>query len=192
MLSPRAVRLVLRHFDAIDQAISQRLTRKRPWGEEALTHLLCDLLDFETQQEEKVSYTIVQLLEDLAKSDEPLDIRLRIDTHQYPKHLETWVTQSDLGLIISFQDQFDAEQSTTTAWLLQAKRLFPSKNGAYETDSKFDSVNPAQEARMKALRDWAQEDFVKYILYCPRPKKLGPPVRAALNQLRTNPVRRSI
>jgi hypothetical protein len=49
MLSPRAVRLVLRHFDAIDQAISQRLTRKRPWGEEALTHLLCDLLDFETK-----------------------------------------------------------------------------------------------------------------------------------------------
>lgn len=88
MLSPRAIRLLLRHFDALDEVIARRLTRKRPWQEEALTGLLCDLLDSDTQDEEKVAYTLRQLHDDLGKSDEPVGIRLKIDSHQYPKHLE--------------------------------------------------------------------------------------------------------
>jgi hypothetical protein len=186
MLSPRAVRLLLRHFDALDQVVSRRLTRKRPWAEPALTGLLCDLVDSETQTEEKVSYTIDQLHEDLARSDEPIGIRLRIDTHQYPAHLERWVTQADLGLIINYQDQFEPAHSTTTAWLLQAKRAFHTRNGSYEGDSCFESTDAAQDLRMKALRDWANEDFIRYFLYCPRPKELDPHVREALNQCRTN------
>jgi hypothetical protein len=90
MLSPRAIRLLLRHFDALDEVVARRLTRKRPWQEEALTGLLCDLLDAETQIEEKVTYTLSQLHEDLSNSDEPVGIRLKIDSHQYPKHLERW------------------------------------------------------------------------------------------------------
>ncbi|KIG10923.1 hypothetical protein [Caballeronia concitans] len=186
MLSPRAIRLILRHFDALDEAVAKRLTRKRPWQEEALTGLLCDLLDAETQVEEKVSYTLNQLHEDLAKSDEPVGIRLEIDSHQYPKHLERWVTQADFGLIIKYQDQFDHNHSTSAAWLMQAKRAFPARNGDYETNSKFASADAAQDARMKALRDWAGEDFIRYFLYCPRPRDLQQPVREALNQARTN------
>lgn len=186
MLSPRAIRLLLRHFDALDEAIARRLTRKRPWQEEALTGLLCDLLDTETQIEENVSYTLRQLHEDLAGSDEPVGIRLKIDSHQYPKHLERWVTQADFGFIITYQDQFDRSHSTSSAWLMQAKRVFPSRSGAYESDSKYASSDAAQDARMKALRDWASEDFIRYFLYCPRPRDLQQSVREALNQARTN------
>ena len=186
MLSPRAIRLLLRHFDALDEVIAHRLTRKRPWQEEALTGLLCDLLDAETQADEKVAYTLRQLHDDLAKSDEPVGIRLKIDSHQYPKHLERWVTQADFGFIISFQDQFDNSHSTSSAWLMQAKRVFPNRTGAYGPESKFESADAAQDARMKLLRDWAQEDFIRYFLYCPRPKDLPQPVREVLNQARTN------
>lgn len=186
MLSPRAIRLLLRHFDALDEVVARRLTRKRPWQEEALTGLLCDLLDAETQVEEKVSYTLSQLREDLRNSDEPIGIRLSINSHQYPKHLERWVTQADFGLIIDYQDQFEPSNSLSLAWLMQAKRVFPSPSGAYETSSEFSSTNAAQHARMETLRDWAEEDFIRYFLYCPRPKNLQQPVREALNQARTN------
>jgi hypothetical protein len=88
MLSPRATAILLKHFDAIDEAVSRRLPRKRPWSEEALTGLFCDVLDGDTQVEENVAYTLREVHEDLAKSDEPLSIRFRIETRQYPKHLE--------------------------------------------------------------------------------------------------------
>ena len=185
MLSPRAIRLLLRHFDALDEVVARRLTRKRPWQEEALTGLLCDLLDAETQIEEKVTYTLSQLHEDLANSDEPVGIRLKIESHQYPKHLERWVTQADFGLIITYQDQFERSHSTSSAWLMQAKRVFPSRDGGYETSSKFASTDASQDLRMKTLRDWAGEEFIRYFLYCPRPKDLQRPVREALNQART-------
>jgi hypothetical protein len=50
--------------------VASRLTLKRPWQEEALTGLLCDLLDAETREEERVSYTLSQLLKDLGETDE--------------------------------------------------------------------------------------------------------------------------
>lgn len=167
--------------------MTKRLTRKRPWSEEALTGQLCDLLDGETQVEENIAYTLRQVHDDLAKSDEPLSINLKIDTHQYPKHLEHWVTQSDLGFIVDYQNQFDPNMSQSSAWLLQAKRVFPSgRENAYTRNSKFKSTDPEQHKRMKFLRDWAGSDFIQYLLYCPRPKSLEAPVREALNQLRTN------
>jgi hypothetical protein len=186
MLSPRAVAILLRHFDAIDEAVSSRMTRKRPWNEEALTALLCDLLDGDTQFEENIGYTLRQVHEDLAKSDEPLAVQFRIETRQYPKHLERWVTQSDLGLIVNYEDQFASARSVRRAWLLQAKRVFPLADGEYELASKFDSTDADQTARMRILQDWAGIDFIRYLLYCPRPKSLRPPVREALNQMRTN------
>ena len=188
MLSPRAIAILLKHFDAIDEAVSRRMVRKRPWTEEALTGLLCDLLDGDTQIEENVGYTLKQVHEDFAKSDEPLSIHFRIEPRQYPKHLERWVTQSDLGLIINYQNQFDPASSVRRAWLLQAKRVFPMANDNYGVDSEFNSTDAAQTERMKVLRDWAGMDFIRFLLYCPRPKSLQPSLREALNQMRTNAV----
>lgn len=189
MLSPRALKILLRHFDAIDEAVTKRLTRKRPWSEEALTGQLCDLLDGETQVEENIGYTLRQVHEDLARSDEPLSIQLRIDTHQYPKHLEHWVTQADLGFIVNYQNQFEPKLSRSSAWLLQAKRVFPSGNTSnYSRNSKFKSTDPEQHRRMEALQDWAHSDFIRYLLYCPRPRSLETKVREELNQLRTNAI----
>lgn len=125
--------------------------------------------------------------------DEPISIRLKVETHQYPKHLERWVTQSDLGLVVNYQNQFAPEFSLRRSWLLQAKRVFPSSGGnSYDRYSAFPSRDSEQEKRMRYLRDWAGEDFIRFLLYCPRPKTLGQPVRETLNQLRTNALSRNI
>lgn len=187
MLSPRAIQLLLRHFDAIDSSLTRRLLRKRPWREEALTALFCDLLDGDTQGEEPLSYPLADLLADLARTDEPLGFRVRIETHQYPSSVERHVTQSDIGLIVRYSDQFEHQNSFSAPWLLQAKRIFPSPTssaGLYDLNSAFLSHSSEQEVRMRQLRDWAGFDFIRYLLYCPRPSTLSLNVREALTHHR--------
>lgn len=195
MISLRAIQLLLRYFNGIDQALSARLSRKRPWPEEALTAALCDLMDAETQEEEGVTYSLGNLLTDLARTDEPLGIGIKIETHQYPKQIEHYVTQADIGLVVRYENQFESRTSSTNCWLLQAKRLFPTNKSlpaAYTLKSTFSSRNPEQEERMKLLNEWAGIDFVRYLLYCPRPTALPTDVREALNQFRTMAVSTNI
>lgn len=195
MISLRAIQLFLQYFDGIDKALSARMTRKRPWPEEALTAALCDLMDSETQGAEGVQYSIDNLLVDLQKTDEPLGVGIKIETHQYPKQLERYVTQSDIGMIVRYENQFDSGVSSTSCWLLQAKRLFPegkSVPATYTLKSVFSSRDKEQEERMRHLNDWAGIDFVRYLLYCPRPTALPIEVREALNQFRTMAVSTNI
>jgi hypothetical protein len=195
MISLRAIQLLLNYFDGIDKALSARMTRKRPWPEEALTAALCDLMDSETQEEEGIHYSLDNLLTDLSRTDEPLGIGIKIETHQYPKQLERYVTQSDIGMIVRYENQFDSGASSTSYWLLQAKRLFPDSKSfpvTYTLKSVFASRNTEQEERMKLLNDWAGIDFVRYLLYCPRPAALPTELREALNQFRTMAVSTNI
>ena len=188
MLSPRAVHLFLKYFDSIDESLTRRLVRKRTWDEEPLTFLLTELLDEESQQDHKLSYSHEALIEDLSQTDEPLSIDVSIETHSYNKSMEHYVTQSDIGLIISYQNQFESNTSFRTGWLMQAKRLFPSKHN-YETkfsvSSTFDSYDKAQHERMVHLREWAGCDFIRYMLYCPRPTTLDEYTREHLSAVRS-------
>ncbi|MBD1926588.1 hypothetical protein H6F74_10075 [Trichocoleus sp. FACHB-90] len=186
MISLRAVQLLLRHFDSIDETISRKLMRKRPWSEEALTSLFCDLLDKDTQEEEKIDYPLSSLMSDLLQIDEPLYLSTTIETHQYSKSVEHRVTQSDIGLIITYENQFVPNLSFSRSWLLQAKRLFPhGRDKKYDEKSLFSSRNSAQHERMKTLNDWAKCEFIRYLLYCPRPLTLDKQVRELLSYQRT-------
>ena len=187
MLSLRAINSVLRHFDAVDQSVSKRLIRKRPWPETALTALLCDLLDDDTCEDEPLSYSRAELLRDMASFDEPISFSLRIDTHQYPAHLERYVTQADIGLIIDYQNQFNPQRSFRRPWLLQAKRAFPAKrsNSQYDHTSAFESFDQSQLDRMRKLEEWAHCPFIRFLYYCPRPSVLDTSVRERLSYLRT-------
>jgi hypothetical protein len=153
--------------------------------------MLTELLDEESQIDHNIEYPHANLLEDLSLTDEPLSISVTLDTHSYPKSMERYVTQSDIGFILSYQDQFDNEKSFQSGWLLQAKRLFPSKNKyehGFTKNSSFDSFDQAQHDRMKQLRDWANCDFIRYILYCPRPSCLDTYVREHLSSARANAI----
>lgn len=188
MLSPRAIHLFLKYFDSIDEALSRRLVRKRTWDEEALTFLFTELLDDNAQPDHTLTYCHDDLLRDLAKTDEPLAVSVQLETHSYPKAVERYVTQSDIGFILSYENQFDHNTSFRRGWLLQAKRLFPVKNKyehGFTEQSKFDSFDPIQHDRMKRIRDWAKYDFIRYMLYCPRPAALESHVRERLSSARS-------
>lgn len=112
---------------------------------------------------------------------------VQLETHSYPKPMERYVTQSDVGLILSYEDQFNHDMSFRRGWLLQAKRLFPTHRKyehGFTENSKFESQYPAQHERMRKLRDWAKCDFISYLLYCPRPASLDKPVRERLSAAR--------
>jgi hypothetical protein len=187
MISLRAIQLFLKYFDGVDRSLSARVTRKHPWPEEALTAVFCDLMDSETQIDEGLPYNLKSLEADLLRTDEPIGVNVRIDTHQYSKHLEHHVTHSDIGIVVTYQDQFGSE-SFKNSWLLQAKRAFPLEKNppfSYGAKSAFSSRTSEQESSLQALNEWAGFDFARYLLYCPRPSDLKPKVRQELNQYRS-------
>jgi hypothetical protein len=165
------------------------LVRADPWDEPALTFTFCDLLDHDSQQDYKIDYSIEQLTADLEKGGEPVGVSLEIKTHRYPQKVESYVTQSDIGLIIEYINQFDHDQSYTHGWLLQAKRLFPdnsSWSNAYTMDSQFNSFDSEQHNRMEKINKWARSEFVRYLLYCPKPTHLRSEIREGLSYYRNN------
>lgn len=186
MISLKAIRLMLKHFDAIDHCVSKRMMRKRPWSEPALTSLLCDLLDQDDQVDEKITYSIEQLNADLAEEDGLVDISFEIETHEYGPDLERWVTQADLGLVLKFDDLLLPRNSWSRAWLLQAKRVSPDRRrpSQYTEAAGFRSLDPDQKQRMIQLRDFVGCDFIRYLLYCPRAEFLETTVRLKLQHLR--------
>lgn len=61
MISPKAFGCLLKHFDEIERSVSLKLVTKRPWNEISLTSRLADLLDEDTQEDEKISYSFKDL-----------------------------------------------------------------------------------------------------------------------------------
>lgn len=186
MISPKAIHLIIQHFDAIDKAVSKRLNRKRPWSEPSLTSLLCDLMDQETQNEENLSYSIESLNNDLADIDGLLDVSFVIETHEYSPKVERWVTQSDLGFVINFEDHLLPHESWSISWLLQAKKLFPDNRNPikYSEASRFQSHDSKQAERMKKLEESIGIEFIKYLCFCPRPTDLDNITQKKLAHLR--------
>jgi hypothetical protein len=187
MLSPRAIKLFLKYFDSIDHVLSRRLVRKRTWDEEALTFLLTELLDEEGQRDHILPYPHERLVHDLASTDEPLAVNVTLETHSYPKPMERYVTQADIGFILSYEDHFTHGASFRRGWLMQAKRLFASRQHyehGFTQNSRFESINSDQHERMQKLRDWAQCEFIRYLLYCPRPAMLDRNTREHLSAAR--------
>ncbi len=186
MLSPTAFELLIKYFDGVDSAVARRLSRKRPWLETALTSLLCDLLDDETQEDEPLDYTLGALNTELRALDGLVEVHVRLETHEYPPAVERWVTQSDLGFVLEFNDLLLPDESWTASWLLQAKRLYPQSRNPlrYSESSSFDGVDAEQKKRIDQLVQQVGLPFIKYLLYCPRPIQLDDATRLKLTYLR--------
>jgi hypothetical protein len=184
VLSPASLPLVVRHFDCLDQFVADKLVGVRPWNEPGLTSLLCDLLDDRTQAKYRLDYPVSALRADLAATEPLLDIDFTIETHEYDPAVERWVTQSDLGVIISYVDRLVPTRSFERAWLLQAKRLYPWPDGHYDEASTFRATDKGQAARVRRLNELLDFPFVRYLLYCPRPSDLDPRTAAVLGHVR--------
>lgn len=184
MLSPIAFDLIIKYFDAVDRVVAACLSRKRPWYEPALTFLLCNLLDDETQEDQNLSYTLRQLNEELSSFDS-LEIYATLTTHQYPSRIERWVTQSDLGFVVNFNNLMIPDDSWSASWLLQAKRLYPTSSNPvrYDETSRFDGMKKEQHKRIEELINATGVPFIKYLLYCPRVESLDHVTRQKIRHL---------
>jgi hypothetical protein len=186
MLSPYVIHQLLRHFDAIDRAVTRQMVYPRPKDEEQLTGTLVDLLDEQVQVHEHVEYSAAQLRSDLAEASEPVAVSFSLETHKYTKEFEGRISQADLGLIVVYENNFEPHLSGERSWLLQAKRVYPSSFNPtrYEARSKFGAVNAAQEQRIRDLIKFVDSDFFRYLQYCPRPETLDEATTLELSYFR--------
>lgn len=186
MITPRAFHLIIKHLNEIDQRVSLKMLSKRPWGEVSLTSFLCDLLDKDTQPDEKIDYGILQLNQDLQAESTLTGIELSIESNEFSSMYESFVSQSDLGIKIIYTNNFEPELSWTRPFLLQAKKLMAKKLDPvfYDESSRFESKNKKQEERIAILKT-VIGDSIKYLYFCPRPEKTLPHVEQQLAYLRT-------
>ena len=186
MITPKAFGQIIRHFDEVDKIVSSRTMRKRPWLEVALTSLLCDLLDEETQEEEKLTYTFKQLQEDLRSEDDLFGLHLSLETIEFNPIYERYVSQSDIALNLIFENRIEPETSWTRPYLLQAKRLSPKQLNPlkYSESSSFISIAKDQQKRIEILNKVLGFSYLKYLLFCPRPDYLDNDTKTKIAYLR--------
>jgi hypothetical protein len=186
MITPKGFRNIIQHFDEVDRIVSARTMRKRPWLEVALTSLLCDLLDEQTQDDEKLTYTIKQLQEDLIKEDSLFGIHLSLETIEFNSIYERYISQSDIGLNLIYENKIEPQHSWKRPYLLQAKRLSPKKVNPllYTEASSFTSVDKDQHERIELLNEIFGASYLKYLLFCPRPDSVDSDTRIKLAYLR--------
>ena len=195
MLSPYAIDKLLRYFDAIDRHVTRYMTYPRPRDEESMTTMLIDLLDEEVQLHEGIGYNIRDLRDDLSVTSDPTSVAFNLETHKYRKDFENLVSQADLGLIIRYENNYEPALSGQRSWLLQAKRVYETKNDPhrrYEPRAKFNSFDADQDARIRELVRFVDDDFFRYLLYCPRPEGLDQQTRNELSYLRSKALRSEI
>ena len=168
MLSPYHIPLLVRYFNGIDIAVSKRLLRSVPPSEPTLTEEFCALMDVDNQRRESsLEFDIDSLNAALCEHGDLIDADFRIETHQHTGRMEAYVSQSDFALVIDFEHTVLPDLSWGTAYLMQAKRLFPLKDDTYGVTSAFASADKEQHLRMQALSDILGDDAMKYCLYCP-------------------------
>ncbi|QGM97247.1 hypothetical protein [Methylocystis parvus] len=194
MFGPQHLKQVIKYLDGIDYALSQRMLRKHPPDEPALTNELCALLDAETQRsEENPPYSLDQLNADLASLGDGLDFEVSIDTYPHNTAMERHVSQSDFGLVLTYENHILPNESWSTAYLIQAKRLFRNPNsGEYDQRASFQAVDTQQRARLDRLASILGEGALLYGLYCPQTPKIPDTTRTQLRALHTRNLSRQI
>jgi len=182
MITPNAFHLIIKHFDEIDKRVSSKLLSARPWSEVSLTSILCDLLDANMQVDEKLGYSIAQLNDDLKKDSGLFGLSLTLNANQFSPAHERYVSQSDIGLQVVYENNIEPPLSWIKYFLLQAKRLMPSSSNPlkYNEKSTFSSTDKDQELRIQELKALIGNSL-KHLLYCPRPEKLDIKISQKLN-----------
>ena len=186
MLTPYQLPLFVRYFDGIDLAVSRRLLRPVAPSETTLTQEFCALMDAGTQRREaSLSFDAEALQTALARPGDMVDVQISIETHQHGPRLEAYVSQSDFGLILEYQNTVLPALNWKAAYLMQAKRLFPQATGGYGLASAFTSISAAQRQRMHDIEAILGRGALRYWLYMPPTHGYDPTSAAAIRALHT-------
>lgn len=183
-ITPREAKLLVKYFDAVDDSVTARLSSGFSPHEDHLTSLLCEMLDDNLTALNRLSFSLQELRDELAKDPRRLAAALSIETRKYPSHIERRLTSSDVGMIVSYRDHLVPAHSFESGVLFQAKRLFPSsRHGelAYTLGGRFESFDFEQLLRLskleggsrherKRMSHMRQGSLCHYLFYCPRPE----------------------
>lgn len=151
ILTPPDIRCFLKFFSSVDRLLSQRLSLLLYPDEEHLTSLLCELLDDRASSLHQLHYGLANLNSDLEQNRSLIRASVKVETTAYTKKQENRYTQSDLGIVLIYEDRIDRSASFRKGLLLQAKKLFPSRHSGYALDSLYESFNDKQHDRLTTL-----------------------------------------
>lgn len=169
MFGPYHLPHLIRYFDGIDLAIANRLLRRVPPSEPTLTEEFCAIMDSQSQRREGLlSFDIEALCTALSAHGDLIDVHFQVDTHQHASWMEAYVSQSDFALVLDYQNTVFPDYNWHSAYLMQAKRLFPDPmTGEYKVTSTFKSSDRLQQKRIRTLARLLGEHAMKFCLYCP-------------------------
>lgn len=160
-------RIIWRFFDGVSSAVSVRMLRGSPPGEENLTFLLCELLDESTTALHALAYPLSKAKEDLTESDIGITLDVGFKTHEHPKYIESKFSGADIGIVLEMFHPILG--SYRKAVLVQAKKLFaPSRGKEFELDSEYASYNKDQAVFLDEIQNrFDAPNSIFYLWYNP-------------------------
>ena len=100
--------------------------------------------------------------------------------------MERHVSQSDFGLVLDYENRVLPGESWSTAYLVQAKRLFRNpRSSEYDDKSRFEAANAEQQVRLERLAGVLGNEALLYCLYCPPTPELSEIARTQVRALHT-------
>jgi len=142
--------ILWRFFDSVSSAVSSRMLRGSPPGEENLTFLLCELLDESATALHVLDYPLSKAKEDLEKSDAGITVDVGFETHEHNKYFESKYSGADLGIVLSINHPVLGR--SRRAVLVQAKKLFAkTKPTEFSLSSEYSSYDKEQASFLQEL-----------------------------------------
>lgn len=158
--------IIWRYLDGVSRALARRFGSGSSPGEENLTFLLCELLDEGTTGLHLLEYPLRLAKDDLAKADGGITLDVTFQTHEHTKHTEHHFSGADIGVCFVIDHALFGRSQK--AVLLQAKRLFPEKNGDFTLRSGFSSFHTKQRDLLIELEGrFSAWNSIYYLWYSP-------------------------
>lgn len=159
--------ILWRFFDSVSSAVSSRMLRGSPPGEENLTFLLCELLDESATALHVLDYPLSKAKEDLEKSDAGITVDVEFETHEHTKYFESKYSGADLGIVLSINHPVLGRSQR--AVLVQAKKLFAkAKTTEFSLFSEYSSYDKEQASFLQELaKRFDTWNSVFYLWYNP-------------------------
>lgn len=163
-LTPAEMHFMEKFFDSVANAISARLVSGSNVGEEALTFLLCEMMDENWNSSHVLSYDLAALTRDLLQCGDLHKVEVTFETHEHGKGFEGRHSYADLGIIIRYDDHID--DSFQKAILIQAKRLYKKNNG-YNISCPYSEFKRDQFDKLTQLQKTFGSNAACYLFYNP-------------------------
>src|SRR5947208_1645580 len=137
--------IIWRFFDGVSTAVSNRMLRGSPPGEENLTFLLCELIDESSTGSHVLEYSLASAKSDLGKSDAGITVNVEFQTHEHSRWVESKYSRADLGVVFIVDHPLLGQ--SRRAVLVQAKKLFGAGRAReFSIYSEYESYKEDQAA----------------------------------------------